>query len=140
MCKIEDAFVLILLLLCSISDIRRRGVYTWVLLGLSMLLLVFRLMYCPANLWSILGGLAIGLLFLFISKLSKEAIGYADSWLILLLGGYLGFRGTMLLLTGAFVITGIFGLAGMALRRLKKKSRIPFIPFLTIAYMGVALL
>ena len=140
MCKIEDVFVLVLLLLCSISDIRRRGVYTWVLLGMSMLLLVFRLMYCPANLWEILGGLAIGLLFLFISKLSKEAIGYADSWLILLLGGYLGFRGTMLLLPGAFVITGIFGLAGMALRRLKKKSRIPFIPFLTIAYMGVALL
>ena len=140
MCKIEDVFVLILLLLCSISDIRRRGVYTWVLSGMSVLLLVFRLMYCPANLWEILGGLAIGLLFLFISKLSKEAIGYADSWLILLLGGYLGFRGTMLLLTGAFVITGIFGLSGMALRRLKKKSRIPFIPFLTIAYMGVALL
>lgn len=140
MCEIEDIFVFILLLLCSVSDIRRRGVYTWILVGMSMLLLVFRLFYRPADLWTILGGILIGLLFLFVSKLTKEAIGYADSWLILLLGGYLGFRNTMILLTGAFIMTGLFGLVGLAFRRLKKVSRIPFIPFLTIAYLGVVLL
>ena len=82
----------------------------------------------------------VGGVFLLASRWSKEVIGYGDSWLILLLGGYLGIRRVLLLLTIAFFLAGIFGLLGYVLRRLRRGSTIPFIPFLTVAYMGVIFL
>lgn len=140
MCEIKDLFVLILLILCSISDIRRRGVYTWILVAMSLLLTLYCIFYQQEEVWIVLGGIGVGLLFLFISRISREAIGYADSWLILLLGGYLGICDILILLTVAFVVVGLFGLVGLAVRRLKRASSMPFIPFLTIAYLGVILL
>ncbi len=140
MCKIEDVFVLVLLILCSISDIRRRGVYTWILISMSILLLIFCAFCRQQEIGSVVGGALIGGFFVLISRISKEAIGYADSWLIVLLGGYLGFCGVVTLLTIAFVITGLAGLIGLVFHRLRRNSTVPFIPFLTAAYVGVMLL
>lgn len=140
MCEIRDIFVLVLLVLCSISDIRRRGVYTWVLIALTFLLIMFCMVYGREHILSILGGIGVGGMFLAVSRLSREAIGYADSWMIALLGGYLGIQRILLLLTMAFVFAGLFGLGGFVFRRMRKGSAMPFIPFLTIAFIGVILL
>jgi len=140
MCEIKDLFVFAILILCTISDIRRKGVYTWVLIVLTLLLVIFSVCFQTENIWSTVGGLIVGILFFIVSKLSREAIGYADSWMILLLGGYLGLKNILIMLTLAFVITGIVGLVGFVFRKLKKTSSVPFIPFLTIAYIGVMLL
>lgn len=140
MCEMKDVFVLILLILCSVSDLRRRGVYTWILVAMSMLLLLFCVLHHQREISSIAGGVLVGGLFLLTSRWSKEAIGYADSWLILLLGGYLGMGRVLMLVTVAFFLAGIASLVGYISRRVKKSSTIPFIPFLTVAYVGVVFL
>ena len=140
MCEIRDVLVLVMLILCSISDLWRRGVYTWILIAMSILLAPYCLFYCQSDLVSVLAGMGVGLVFLLVSHFSKEAIGYADSWLILLLGGYLGLQRVVTLLTIAFMLTGLVGLVGLTIQKLKRASTIPFIPFLTVAYLGVFLL
>lgn len=90
------------------------------------------------NQWkSIIGGMLIGIIFFVISKCSKEAIGYGDSWMILNLGLVFGLWKTLLLLEIAFCVCFVFSFAGLLIKRLKRKTRIAFFPFLMIGCIGV---
>lgn len=137
MCRISDVVVLIFLLLCSVSDIRTKRISTKVLIGMSLVLVVFRLLADYKTIVAAVYGMGIGVIFLLISRFTKEAIGYGDSWIILLLGGYLGGEKLLLLITIAFFFAGLVSLAGFVWKKWSRKYTIPFIPFLTLAYAGV---
>ena len=81
-----------------------------------------------------LGGGLIGMIFIGISKITREAIGYGDSLAILILGIYLGVWGLLEVLATSFFILGILALGCMTLRR-KKSLAFPFYPFLTVGYL-----
>lgn len=83
---------------------------------------------------SVAGGLS-GILFLWISKITNEAIGYGDSLAILILGIYLGIWGLLEVLMTAFFILGIIGLICVVIKRKKKGLAFPFYPFLTVGYL-----
>lgn len=137
MCRISDIGVFLLLLLCSVSDIRTRTISTRFLTVMSLALAVFRMAQTNGMFISVCCGILIGVLFVFISKCTKEAIGYADSWIILLLGGYLGVEKLLLLVSIAFFLAGICSLMGLLWKKWRRKSTIPFVPFLALAYAGV---
>lgn len=82
-------------------------------------------------------GAGVGVIFLMISKMTEEQIGYGDSWMILNMGIFLGVWRVLLMLCLGFTICAVFSGIGMMCRKLRKESRIPFLPFLLIAYMGV---
>ena len=71
-----------------------------------------------------LGGGLIGMIFIGISKITREAIGYGDSLAILILGIYLGVWGLL----------EVLALGCVTLRR-KKSLAFPFYPFLTVGYL-----
>ena len=75
-----------------------------------------------------LGGGLIGMIFIGISKITREAIGYGDSLAILILGIYLEVLAT------SFFILGILALGCVTLRR-KKSLAFPFYPFMTVGYL-----
>ena len=87
-----------------------------------------------------MGGVAVGLLFFGISKVTKEAVGYGDSWLVTILGMYLGGRRLLEVILTATVLAGIFSLIFCVFQGWDRKRSIPFVPFLTVAYLGVVLL
>ena len=68
-----------------------------------------------------LGGGLIGMIFIGISKITREAIGYGD-------------RGLLEVLATSFFILGILALGCVTLRR-KKSLAFPFYPFLTVGYL-----
>ena len=70
-----------------------------------------------------LGGGLIGMIFIGISKITREAIGYGDSLAILILGIYLGVWGLLEVLLGCVTM------------RRKKSLAFPFYPFLTVGYL-----
>ncbi len=140
MCEISKWILLGFLIVFSISDFKWRGVRTWMLVMMSVVVLLFGIFVTEEPIWSILGGVIVGVLFLGISYGTKESIGYADSWLILILGVYLGIRDTLLMLTVAFFFAGLVSLVGIAVKRWKRNGTIAFIPFLTMAYIGVILI
>lgn len=137
MCEVSDWLMLLFLGVCSISDLRLRGVKTWVLTCSTLAVLLFCIFLTEEPLWSVLCGAGMGLVFFGVSYLTRESMGYADSWLILLLGIYLGLPKLMLLLSCAFLSAGVMALVGIALKWWKGNGTIAFIPFLALSYMGV---
>lgn len=87
-----------------------------------------------------IAGAAVGVVFLIVSKVTEEAFGYGDSFLILVLGIYLGFWNLLCLLVIAFVLAAGFAMIVLAARHFKRKTVFPFVPFLEIGYLLMVLL
>ena len=84
------------------------------------------------DLAGICAGIGVGVLFLFVSKVTEEAIGYGDSVAIMILGGYLGFWKVVGVLAAAFFTSGVCSVILAFRGRVKA---MPFFPFLTLGYI-----
>ena len=140
MCKIADWMILVLLGMCSVSDARKKTMPAALLIIFSIAVVGFALFDNAVSTRFRVGGFFMGILFLLISKCSKEAIGYGDSWLILLLGIYLGYLRVLGVLFGASVLAGVVSVFFLWKRGWKKKATLPFVPFLSISYLGAMML
>ena len=137
MCKIGDIVVFLLLALCSLSDLRKRTIPIYLLIVLSVTVAVSALLCDGPRIRLRLGGALIGVLFFLVSKFSQEAIGYGDSWLILLLGIHLGSVRAMGILFTASLIAAVGSLFLLWRSKWRRNATLPFVPFLTISYLGV---
>lgn len=140
MCKIADWMILLLLGVCSASDLRKKSIPIVLLIIFSIAVAGFALFDNAVSTRIRVGGLLMGIVFFLISKCSKEAIGYGDSWLILLLGIFLGYLRTLEVLFTASVLAGVVSVFFLWRRGWKKKATLPFVPFLTISYLGAIIL
>ena len=127
--------IVLYLVVLSIIDIRHRKVPT-IMLYLFIVAMTVEAVVLGNGIWllAMLGGV-IGALFLVISKLTKEAIGYGDSLLILGLGISLGFWRVFSLLLIAFFLGAIYSIGLLSIRKAKRKTTFPFIPFISISYV-----
>lgn len=75
-----------------------------------------------------------GMFLLFVSKITEEKIGYGDGIVILILGNFLRVEEICLVLQGALVLTMIFSIVLLIIKKISKGYEIPFLPFLWIAY------
>lgn len=137
MCEITNVVVLVMLVACAVCDWKKKEIPLLFLVMMSGVT-VFCLLFChQGNLWQHVGGILLGSFFFLISRFSKEAIGYGDSWIILLLGLYLGLSVTIELLFVASFVAGVGSLFFLWKKRWRKKATMPFVPFLALAYVGV---
>lgn len=86
---------------------------------------------------SLIGVVGIGGSLLLIAVLTKESIGFADAFLIAILGAMLGWQLAVTILIIAFVISSLFGLVVLTFKIKNKKDYIPFIPFILLSLMFV---
>jgi len=129
----------IALIVLSILDLKDRRLPVVLLIGISIALAGFRIFYFQYQPFLWMAGGVLGVGFLLISKVTKEAIGYGDSWIIVLLGIFLGIWEVILLLLITFFITGLVGMV-LILRKADKGTGIPMVPIVTIAYLGMRLM
>lgn len=141
--ELEWAANIIMLAFCSVQDIREKEISLWKLQIYGFLILgifLSRFFIQKNSLFSLLEkgifGLIPGLLFLFLSKASKEAVGYGDGIILLFIGISIGFWQCLGVLFTALL--GIFLAAAMILilAGRKKNVRIPFLPFLLTGMAG----
>lgn len=124
----------------SIQDLRNRTV-SGKLLAIGMVYAVlFQILWGEQLLSEWLLGAFVGICFIGVSKITKEALGYGDSLLILNLGIYLGIWKLMYLLLIAFAISGVFSIAILIKCHYHKKKTFPFIPFLAAGYVLLMIL
>ena len=121
---------------CSVYDIRIRAVPRWLLLLGSALTAAARIAGIGEGTWVYIWGAFVGIGFLIVSRCTKEALGYADSWMIFLLGMYLGIWKLVSALSFSFLAAGIWSLGKVVLKKKGRKEVIPFLPFLTAGYLG----
>ena len=125
-----------MILVClSVSDIYFRKIPAEILLLTNLAAVIYQIMIGQMDLWMIAGGAAVGGVFLYISKVTREGIGYGDSWAILILGIFLGIWKLMEVLAGAFFILSLASVFFLARKKMSRKQSIPFFPFLAIGYL-----
>lgn len=139
MCEISDGIVLAFLIIASLFDWRTKMLPNYLLVCMSVLVVFLRVVAVSDGWLLTLGGVGIGLIFWFISRGTKEAIGYGDSWMIVLLGVYLGGVRLSELLMVAFFTAGLFTLGILIRRKCREGVSIPLVPFLAIGFVGVML-
>lgn len=137
MCGLADWCVFGLLVIAAWIDWKKKEIPVWFLIFMSVVVLGLTAFHKNIGIGYRIWGLCFGIFFLLISKITKQMIGYADSWLILLLGVYQGiFHGLCVLFAASFM-AAMCSLVYLWKRRWKRNETLPFIPFLAMAYLGV---
>ena len=139
MCKIAYGIVFLLLVLAGVIDWKKREIPVWLLIFMSASVLFFSIVNKDVNIWCRLAGAVLGAVFFLISRFTKEAVGYGDSWIILLLGVQLGIFRVLQLLLVASLMVAIIAVFYLWRHKWKRNETLPFVPFLAIAYTGVIL-
>lgn len=131
---------MIILSALSLMDYKIRKVPRDVLISCMAGAVIYRLVFVRIDWRLSLAGALVGGIFVGISKLTKEAIGYGDSFAIVILGVYLGLWGLLEVLASAFLVLGILGIVTFVLRKQRGNWALPFFPFLTVGYLLSVLL
>lgn len=143
---IINIIVLAIMIRLSVSDIRDRQISKTGLTLWAILVIVYQavsLYQGRIHLTETSMGAGIGVIFLLISWITDEAVGYGDSVAIMILGGLLGFWSMAENLAWAFFINGMWAIGLITVQWVKRKKltkerkMIPFLPFLTIGYVFV---
>lgn len=141
--NIAGLVVLIIMTGLSISDIRYKEIPQGGLCILGGAAVIYQLISWHQGVWNlfcVLGGIGVGVLFLIISRCTEEAIGYGDSIAITILGAILGFWKSLEILSSAFFLCVIWTIVLSIFWKIRRKTltkaigTIPFMPFLTLGY------
>lgn len=118
----------------SIKDIKKREISLPSVLLFAVVGFLFFAIDKKRDLYSMAGGMAIGICLLLLSLVLREAIGFGDGLVVFVCGVFIGFFKNLMLLMMGFLLTSITGILLIGRKKASKKSHLPFIPFLTLAY------
>lgn len=139
MWEISQVFCLFWLLGLSVADMKKKKVQRWALiLGISVAV-CYQGATRKMDLYVILGGVILGGLFLLVSKITREGMGYGDSLGILALGVFLGIWKLAELLCLSFFLLFFVAMI-LFFKKSNKTYGIPFYPFLASGYLIILLL
>ena len=144
MCELSQGICIAYLSMLSVLDMRFRKVPVW-------LLVVGGIAGTGHQIWKwvkgdsvsivLIGvGAIVGILFLGVSKITGQALGYGDGIIILILGICLGFWDLSIVLMIAFFIASVMAIALIVVKKGKRKRTMPFVPFLCIGYIVFVLM
>lgn len=140
MCQIADWIMMGFLTVAGWIDFRKKEVPVLLLIKMGLFSILFRMLLVESTMWGTISGIAIGIFFCLMSKLTRESIGYGDSIMIFILGIYLGGIKSLQVVLIASLGASLFSLIFCIKSGWKRKTTIPFIPFLAAAYLGVVLI
>lgn len=126
-----------MLLFSTWLDIQKRQVSIILLIIYAILGIVLYIFYEYISVLSLAGGIAVGIVMLMVSRLTKGGIGAGDGGVLCVTGIYLGFYKNIELFFLALVLAAFWSMMLVLLKRAGGKTQIPFVPFLTAAYAGL---
>lgn len=132
---VSMAIGLCFLVVCTWLDIKKREIPILLLTAGSVLSIVSFLCSGWDNWYLHLTGVGAGGLFLLVSKVTKEAIGYGDGWLICIMGMFLGIWELLKILTAAWILLSVAAMVCLVKKKWSRKAALPMAPFLTAGYV-----
>ena len=122
------------LTICSVTDILKKQIYIKVIIPFMAAGICFFVINKEVSLPEELGGIFLGLVILFIARISAERIGYGDGLMVMVSGAFLGLFMNIRLLMWAFFISAIASAILLAAKKVSRNTSIPFAPFLLVSY------
>lgn len=130
---IRRVIIGIMLSIQSYWDIKDRAIPTSVSILGGVFGLLFSI-YEERELVHLLAAFVPGILCLFFCKISKEAVGYGDAIVFLVLGLFYSLEGIVSICMAAYSVAGILALILLVFFHKNKNYEIPFIPFVWIGW------
>lgn len=121
------------LVVLAIVDYRHKEIPLW----FSLLGGVFGLWFClmeARSISNLLFACLPGVFALLFARVTREVMGYGDGIVLVVMGMYLSLKQVLSVGMMAFMIAGIVALVLLVVFHKRGNYRIPFIPFLALAY------
>lgn len=135
MCSVEICGGGLYLGILSLYDIKTRKIPRWLLSFGIVGAILLKSIYKNTSILLVSAGIGIGMLFCIFSKITGETLGMGDSYLITILGGFVGVWNLLYILAYAFLFSAFFSAIILIVKRFNRSIQIPFIPFLMAAYI-----
>ena len=128
--------ILVLLAYCSLTDIKTRKVMMipiWTCYVVAIIGMIFPTLGDEVTLFGTLPGIVL----LIISLLSEGAIGAGDAYLAITIGVFFGAKFVLGNLFLSSLCASGFSLIMLVMRKIDRKEKIPFVPFMLGGYVLV---
>lgn len=139
MWTMTEYIFLVILIVMAVRDIKSRNVPVWIL-GVSMIIMIcyvgYQIITGNINYCLTFAGGIVGVFFLIMSKITEEAVGYGDSFVVLFLGIILGFWNILFVLSSAFLLLLCVTIPLLWKKKMSRKVALPFLPFLAGGYLS----
>ncbi|MCR5102501.1 MAG: prepilin peptidase [Butyrivibrio sp.] len=139
--KTELGIIVVLIFIAMLFDIRKKKIplYMIFFIGIiSVAMTIYNMIFGNERIEEVAAGLFPGITLFIVSFLTKEGIGYGDCFIILFAGMILGIEKMIMILMTAFVLSSILSVFLFVLKKVNRKSTLPFVPFLFLG-MGVTI-
>ncbi len=123
----------------AIADIKEKAVPCVFLAVFGMIAVIYIVMRGEKEWLSILYSLIPGVFLLMVSLCTKESIGYGDGWAVMALGLLIEAEACFITVCIGLFVSAFFSLILLVLHKVSGKSRLPFLPFLTVG-LGVLMI
>ncbi|MCL2050567.1 MAG: prepilin peptidase [Lachnospiraceae bacterium] len=131
---VSNFMILIFLFLSTLFDIKSKKIPLQLIIIFGLTIIGISLQYGRFNSWEILVRIMPGIFLLLISFVTKEAIGYGDGIVILLIGLGMDIQVMVSFIMIAFLLSAIVSIIILIKKKGDRQTRLPFMPFLLTAW------
>lgn len=130
----QKVVVLGLLGLCSLEDVKYKRLTVIYLLMFGIGGVVLHLFAPVCSIYSILWGMLLGIGMILLSIVTRGNVGMGDGILLVVTGVYLGGYGNLELFMIGLLLSALWSLLLLTLKKKGRKEEIAFVPFLLLSY------
>lgn len=134
--SIREGILLAFLGLNAVSDIKTKKILVWSAGVFGIFGIAYGLTTKDLTLSQALIALLPGIIFLLISKVTNESMGYGDGIIVLVMGIYISIQKLIGSLVLALIFAAIWSIVLVVFFRKKKQEEFPFVPFVLLGYLG----
>lgn len=129
------AVLLMYLLIMSICDLKKMRIHVMISIIVAVVLLGMRMVVCGREILpELLYGVLPGAMVLLISCVSRGEIGFGDGVVLIVCGMATSWQMSISMLFCALVMVSFVGSGMMLFRKVSRRTRLPFVPFLLVSY------
>jgi Type IV leader peptidase family. len=133
---IREGVLLVFLGVNTVSDIKTKRIINWSAWVFGIFGLIYGFVTKELSISQALVASLPGLIFLVISKVTQESMGYGDGIVVLVMGIYINIQRLISSLGIALMLAAIWSIILIVLFKKKKQSEFPFLPFVLLGYIG----
>ena len=134
---IANLLLAVIMIICAVVDIKKKEIPVWIFVMLGITALTGSIWGGGYGLYQMAAGVIPGILLLGLARITEQSIGYGDGIVLAEIGCMTGAGICIIILAGALALAGFFSMGMLVIKKVDKKYKIPFIPFLTTVYIIV---